>query len=257
MLQKARYASQYVVAWRLLLYNLACLVRWLPLAHRMTLLIANMSSMLCFQGSGRYPHLQEPGKSGRSSVQSTPGNHAYPPTGGVEASQSSKTSSASKPSESATATNPGNHAYPPTAGASSGTKPSATAKPASESTSSKSAGSSSSHAPQGKDTRASEAGTATHRPTPARSPANQGQGQPKGPPAYKPIGASAPLNAKDAANAPSSSTHSPSAPASQGQGQPKGPPAYKPIGASAPLNAEGPSSSKSTPATAGQHISSH
>ena len=257
----------------------------------------DMVSMLHLQGSGRYPHLQEPGKSAKSSVESTPGNHAYPPTGGVEASNSSKTSSASKPSESATAANPGNHAYPPTAGASSGTKPpSATqsaAKPASESTKSKSSGSSSAYASQGKDTKASQAGSPTDRPTPARSPGSEGQGQPKGPPAYKPIGAAAPQNAKDAVSDPSSSTPSPSAaasqgqgqpkgppaykpigaaapqnakdavsgpspstpsssaPAGQGQGQPKGPPAYKPIGASAPLNAEGPSSSKSTPATAG------
>lgn len=208
------------------------------------------------QGSGRYPHLQEPGKSGKSAVESTPGNHAHPPTAGAEASNSSKTPTASKPSKPpATATNPGNHAYPPTAGVSSSAKPPSaqqhTPKSASEGTSSKSAGSS--YSPQGKDFKANQAGSPTDKATPASSPGNQAQGQPKGPPAYKPIGASAPLNAKGASGPPSSSTPSPSAPASQGQGQSPGPPGYKPIGVSAPLNAKGSSNSKPSPATAGQH----
>lgn len=123
-------------------------------------------------------------------MQSTPGNHAYPPTGGAEASNSSKTSSAAKAKESsATATNPSNHAYPPTAGASSGPKPS---QSASGGTSSKSAGSSDTYSPQGKDFKADQAGIPKDKPNSGSLPVSQGQNQSKSPPAHLKGGSSTP-----------------------------------------------------------------
>ncbi|KAL3162624.1 hypothetical protein ABBQ38_008671 [Trebouxia sp. C0009 RCD-2024] len=158
----------------------------------MALLIQRMTMSTvrkrCVQGSGRYPHLQEPGKSAKSTVQSTPGNHAYPPTGGADASNSSKTSSAATPKDaSATATNPSNHAYPPTAGASSSAKPS---QSTSGGTSSKSAGSSNTYTPQGKDFKADQAGISKDKSGSGSLPVSQGQSQSKSPPAHLPGGSS-------------------------------------------------------------------
>ncbi|KAL3135120.1 hypothetical protein ABBQ32_14218 [Trebouxia sp. C0010 RCD-2024] len=175
------------------------------------------------KGSGRYPHLQEPGKSAKSTVQSTPGNHAYPPTGGAEASNSSKTSSAAKAKESsATATNPSNHAYPPTAGASSGPKPS---QSASGGTSSKSAGSSDTYSPQGKDFKADQAGIPKDKPNSGSLPVSQGQNQSKSPPAHLKGGSSTPSPAT--AGAAGNHAYPPTAGASassSGRGPPSGPP---------------------------------
>lgn len=194
---------------------------------------AATDSCMIVQGSGRYPSLQEPGKPANPSVQTNPGNHAYPPTGDATASSADK-SSASQTSNPDTSVNPANHAYPPTAGVSSAPKPSGSAKQSSGTSpsgaDSNSAGSSTAYTPQGKDAKVNQAGS---------------------------------KSAAGSSSTPSTSSSSPSSSASASQGQPqsgnapaKGPaaPAYKPMGASAPLNAEGASSSNPRPPTAGQPL---
>ena len=188
------------------------------------LVIAALDSCMMTQGSGRYPSLQEPKNAGKPSVQSNPGNHAYPPTGDATASSADKTA-ASQTSKPETSANPGNHAYPPTAGATSGPKPSASASAKQDSP-----GSTTAYTPQGKDAKVNQAGSKA---------------------------------AAESSSTASTSSSSPSMSASASQGQiqsetaaAKGPaaPAYEPIGASAPLNAEGASSSKPRPPTAGQPL---
>lgn len=176
------------------------------------------------QGSGRYPHLKEPGKAakpGTSEVQSTASNHAYPPTAG--------SSSAAKPSQ------------PSKAG---------TSKTAALEHSSSDAAA---YTPIGKDAKLNKAGSGADK---ASAPTPKSAGNHAYPPT---TGTSAATNHKPD---PGSSRPTPSSSASatkpqtgsSGSNPPQTPinHAYEPIGASAPVNSGSASSSKPNAPTAGQ-----